>query len=301
MDSRWLLDFLTLAETGNFTQAAKLRNVSQAAFSRRIKTLESRLRITLIDRTASPTRLTADGELFREQAAEIVQQIADARLSVSAAEVVRRKQVRVALVYSLASGALPAWWSLWQAKAGPDIVFSVVSGNLPDSVAALMTGNADLLVCLQAAHTPVTLAADQYDHVPIGQETIAPYVAASHFGQWQTAFPGSKARPLPLLMYTRKSSFSRVVETIIEAAPQKLIGRIAFEAETSSVLRAMAIAGHGVAWLPECVANEAAPGALRRIEANGWNAKLNIVAYRDKHAGSAALERLWALLLSGGR
>src|SRR5258707_6277867 len=128
MDSRWLLDFLTLAETSSFTRAAKLRNVSQAAFSRRIKTLEMRLRITLIDRTTSPPRLTSDGEAFREQAAEIVQQIAEARQSISGADSVRRKQqIRVALVYALASGALPAWWGPWSQGAGPDIAFSIIS------------------------------------------------------------------------------------------------------------------------------------------------------------------------------
>ncbi|MGL4976364.1 MAG: LysR family transcriptional regulator, partial [Bosea sp. (in: a-proteobacteria)] len=41
MDIRWLQDFLTVAETGNFTRAAERRNASQAAFSRRIQSLEA--------------------------------------------------------------------------------------------------------------------------------------------------------------------------------------------------------------------------------------------------------------------
>lgn len=36
MDIGWLQDFLTLAETRNFTKAGERRNSSQAAFSRRI-------------------------------------------------------------------------------------------------------------------------------------------------------------------------------------------------------------------------------------------------------------------------
>ena len=299
MDSRWLVDFLTLAETGSFTQAAKLRCVSQAAFSRRIRTLEARLRLTLVDRTTAPAQLTAEGQVFREQAAEIVQQIAEARTSLGGADPARREQIRVALAYSLASGALPGWWSAWTKAAGPDILVSVVTGNLPDSMAALTTAAAEVLVCMQSEGAPVTLAADQYEHRVIGRETVAPYVAASRYAQLRGVFPGSKAHPLPLLMYTRRSSLSRVVDSILAAGPEKLTTTMAFEAETSAVLRAMAIAGHGVAWLPECVAREAPAGALRPLQSSGWSAALNVVAYRDRSAGSPALERLWAALPAG--
>src|SRR5882757_7246575 len=104
MDLSWLHDFLTVAETGSFTEAAKLRNLSQPAFSRRIRTLEWWLGTDLIDRGVTPTRLTANGELFRVQAAEIIEQIADARSALGGAKVLRHKQLRVGLVFSLATG-----------------------------------------------------------------------------------------------------------------------------------------------------------------------------------------------------
>src|SRR5690349_15782410 len=110
MDFRWLQDFLTVAECGNFTRAAQIRNISQAAFSRRIQCLEEWLGTNLIDRSAFPTRLTPDGELFRERAAEIVQEITDARLSLAGTEVGRRNHVRIALPHALATGRLPEWW-----------------------------------------------------------------------------------------------------------------------------------------------------------------------------------------------
>ena len=51
MELRWLQDFLMVAETGNFTRAAEKRNTSQAAFSRRIKSLEAWLGFDLIGGT----------------------------------------------------------------------------------------------------------------------------------------------------------------------------------------------------------------------------------------------------------
>ncbi|MDB4073587.1 LysR family transcriptional regulator [Ascidiaceihabitans sp.] len=47
MDIRWLVDFLALAGLRNSTQAVEIRNVSQAAFSRRIQSLEQRLGVIL--------------------------------------------------------------------------------------------------------------------------------------------------------------------------------------------------------------------------------------------------------------
>jgi DNA-binding transcriptional LysR family regulator len=40
MDLDWLKDFLVLAEKRNFSRAADARNVTQPAFSRRIRALE---------------------------------------------------------------------------------------------------------------------------------------------------------------------------------------------------------------------------------------------------------------------
>ena len=41
MDINWLIDFVCLGRTLNFSRAAEERNVTQSAFSRRIKSLES--------------------------------------------------------------------------------------------------------------------------------------------------------------------------------------------------------------------------------------------------------------------
>ena len=40
IETKWLYDFLTLEKCRNFSQAAVSRNVSQPAFSRRIRALE---------------------------------------------------------------------------------------------------------------------------------------------------------------------------------------------------------------------------------------------------------------------
>jgi DNA-binding transcriptional LysR family regulator len=296
---RWLQDFLTVAETGNFTRAAQLRNLSQAAFSRHIKALELWLGAALLDRTSFPTRLTPDGELFRERASEIVAQIDETRLSLRGTRVGRRNQIRIAVPHSLLTGRLPAWWTAWYKTTGPGVLWSVESGNVHEIVPALVTGNVDLLLCYETVHAPILLPSDRYDQIMIGSETLAPYAAAASVAQKRYQFPGRKSSPVPLLMYSKNAIFAREVDAIIEKAPQKLFGQTLMETETAEVLEAMAAAGHGVAWLPECVAKRAPPGTLDRVASSDWSASLGVIAYRDKNNSNPAMERLWSLLSSG--
>uniref|UniRef100_UPI00301D902F LysR family transcriptional regulator n=4 Tax=Enterobacteriaceae TaxID=543 RepID=UPI00301D902F len=64
IETKWLYDFLTLEACRHFSQAAEERNLSQPAFSRRIKALESAVGVLLFDRTTSPLQLTEEGKLF---------------------------------------------------------------------------------------------------------------------------------------------------------------------------------------------------------------------------------------------
>ena len=49
LDLDWLEDFLALAESGNFSRAAKARNIAQPAFSRHIKSLEEWVGVDLFE------------------------------------------------------------------------------------------------------------------------------------------------------------------------------------------------------------------------------------------------------------
>ena len=72
METKWLEDFVSLAETRSFSRSAQLRHVTQPAFSRRIQALEAWAGIDLVDRSAYPTRLTAAGETLHAQALEVL-------------------------------------------------------------------------------------------------------------------------------------------------------------------------------------------------------------------------------------
>ena len=72
VETKWLEDFVSLAETRSFSRSAQLRHVTQPAFSRRIQALEAWAGIDLVDRSSYPTRLTSAGQTLLPQALEIL-------------------------------------------------------------------------------------------------------------------------------------------------------------------------------------------------------------------------------------
>ena len=78
MDIRHLRYFCVLAEQLHFTKAALLLNVAQPALSHQIRQLEEELNTQLVERSNRRVCLTPAGELFRERAARILEQIEQA-------------------------------------------------------------------------------------------------------------------------------------------------------------------------------------------------------------------------------
>lgn len=291
MDIRWLQDFLTVAEVGNFTRAAEIRNASQAAFSRRIQNLEYWLGVTLIDRASYPTRLTAEGERFREDAAEIVRQVLDARAGVKAPGSARSDQIRIALPHSLAIGRFPEWWARW--SEGRQINCQIEVGNVHDMVNSLISSEVDLFVGFHHAQQPIHLDPNLYDRLEIGTEYLRPYVAKALAGRY--TLPGSQGEPLPLIMYAPGSYLSRMADLAIAGAPHPLLGRQVFTCDMADVIRRMIAAGQGIGWLPDCCA-EASRGDIVSIDDGHWSVAMSIVAHRDLSKRRASVDRLWAAM-----
>lgn len=70
--------FCKAAELGSFTAAAEALGLTPASVSRSISRLESRLGVRLFARTTRHIRLTSEGELYRHQCQQAIEQIAEA-------------------------------------------------------------------------------------------------------------------------------------------------------------------------------------------------------------------------------
>ncbi len=75
IDSRQLLAFKALAQTGSFTKAAKQLHLTQSAVSHSIKALEEDLGCSLISRLGRKVHLTQSGEIFLTSAERMIRQM----------------------------------------------------------------------------------------------------------------------------------------------------------------------------------------------------------------------------------
>lgn len=289
MDTRWIQDFVTLAEVRNFTRAAEIRNVSQAAFSRRIQALEHWAGASLIDRTAYPLKLTAEGERFRSSAAVLLNQIADARSEIGGEP--SRNHVRIAMPYALATTRFPGWWRDWAPDAGMSC--SIEVGNVHDTVSAFTAGSVDLLICYYHPAHPMQLDASRYERHELGIEKVRPYASEALVAEGRARLPGTATAPVPLLMYSASVHFARVVDTAIESAGERLHGFRAIEAGMSDVLGDLAARGFGVAWLPDSSFSSGRLQGLTAIGNGRWDVEVSVVAYRSTMSSRRAVSQVW--------
>lgn len=216
MDVRWLQDFLALAELRNFTRAADFRALSQAAFSRRIQSLEHWVGTALVVKGSQPVRLTEAGTQFREAAQASVERLLEARAEIRGSQFEVMSQIRLAMPTVLARSDLQRVLALIGPKARTS--FSVLTGTTSEVLARYLAGDADILL----AHDCPALANGDglgaQDRVVLRRDRFLPYAAKGRdFG-----FPGTARDPFPLVAYAQRAYFARLFEHVIERAPAPL-------------------------------------------------------------------------------
>lgn len=291
MDIGWLQDFLTLADVKNFTKAAERRNSSQAAFSRRVQALEAWLGVSLVDRSIFPVELTQEGERFREHANEVLSQILDARLSISQGSVSRHDRITLAMPHAIATVRFIEWWGQWTRDLS--LTCDVLPGNVGDAVNNMISGTADILIYYHNSQQPLFLDARRYEQIKLGTEMLRPYAARSLVQSGEISLPPNwSTEAVPVLMYGAESYLARMVDLILDSKPKLRRTRNA-TSSMSGVLKEMAVAGHGIAWLPESLVTPDCADKLSVVGDPSWSMSLSIMAYRDRTKNKAALHRLW--------
>ena len=177
METKWLEDFVSLAETRSFSRSAQLRHVTQPAFSRRIQALEAWAGIDLVDRSSYPTRLTSAGQTLLPQALEILGSLQAARNLMRGHQTSSQDMIEFAVPHSLAFTFFPHWVMELRQRFGA-FKSRLVGMNVHDAVMQLTEGSCDLLLAYHHASQPLQLNPQRHEHLSLGTETLAPYARA---------------------------------------------------------------------------------------------------------------------------
>lgn len=293
MEAKWLEDFLSVARTGSFSLSAAERHITQSAFSRRIKSLEQWVGVALIDRSSYPTRLTAAGERFQETAREATASLLNMRQELRQAARADRRLLRIAIQHSLASGFLSRWLATLP-LAHDDLLTQVKADNLHDCVRDLEEGAVDLLVCYTHPGLPLQLSAERYPSLTLAHDVLTPVARAGSDGRPVHALRSGVAGAVPWLSYTADAQLGRMAALALDTAEPPLAVHPVFESALVEALRAMALEGLGVAWLPgSLIADDLNHKRLVRAGPASLDVPLRVRVYAERSLLGGRLQRLW--------
>jgi DNA-binding transcriptional LysR family regulator len=291
VDTKWLEDFVSLAETRSFSRSALLRHVTQPAFSRRIQALEAWAGIDLVDRSTFPTRLTPAGETFHAQALEMLDALQATRNLMRGHTAAGQDMIEFAVPHTLAFTFFPHW--LMQVNTDLRGGFGALKSrltalNVHDAVLRLTEGGCDLLIAYHHASQPLPLSAERYEMLSLGSETLAPYSKgdpkADAEGRPLFSLPGRRGQRVPFLGYASGAYMARLVEAILKQAGQALLLDPIYETDMAEGLKAMALEGHGLAFLPHSsVRKELRAGSLVPAAPSGLlSLTMEVRIYRER-------------------
>jgi DNA-binding transcriptional LysR family regulator len=283
VDTKWLEDFVSLAETRSFSRAAQLRHVTQPAFSRRIQALEAWAGVDLVDRSIFPTRLTPAGETFLAQAHELLAGLQATRNLMRAHQASGSDLVEFALPHTLAFAFFPQWL-LELKRTFPGLKSRLIALNVHDAVLRLTEGHCDLLLAYDHPSQPLQLSAERYEMLSLGQDTLAPFAAADAGGRALWRLPGRASARVPFLAYASGAYMAGMVEHILRSAPSPAHLDVVYETDMAESLKAMALEGHGLAFLPASSVRKDV--RAKRLAAAGepgvWELTMEVLLVRER-------------------
>jgi len=290
MDIKLLEDFVCLAAQESFTAAARERNVTQSALSRRVQSLESWLGTGLINRDSKIFALTPQGRIFLSEAEVILRRLYNAR---EAARVLGSNgdfEITVASQNSIAQTLFPDW--VKRLESGLDGIYvRLISEKLSECIELLNQGRVNYMFCY--AHDSSTLPIDEgrYSYTTVGKDSLIPVTVPGADGGPLFSFPGSPEKPLPFVAYVHDSVFGKAVDQMNQRKSHRCYLARRYENAYSHTLKSLVMEKLGLAWLPESsITADLNAGRLCRAGDERWDIEFDIRLYYH-HAASSSREQ----------
>ncbi|ROV59476.1 LysR family transcriptional regulator [Vibrio ponticus] len=159
MDSKHLKHFVTVAEFGHFTQAAKALHIAQPALSISIKKFEQQLGMTLFRRNERKVELTDEGKVLLKHAKRVLQQIDDAKLAMDELKGLEKGEVRLGAPSMMGSYFFPQILMAFKSRY-PDLKLTLVDAGTGSIRKMLLNGELDIGVINLDKQVPDDLETD---------------------------------------------------------------------------------------------------------------------------------------------
>lgn len=292
MELKWLEDVIALLEEGSMSRAAMRRNVTQPAFSRRLRSLEDWLGVQLLERRANSVILRANLVANEPQIRSLVQQMREFRAQINAFEP-RRMTIPISAQHSLIFSAFSDMAS--RAKESLSALdFRLRVGNRSECVSFFLRGETHVLLCYEdELSAPLPFDKSVQRHI-WGKDALIPVVGGhlrEHVRQKDSA-----RLDLPAIIYPESSHFGGLLRAANKPFAEKGSTRNPFcETAFSAGAKEMVLKGLGVAWLPESmIGQEIDHGTVVGLQSIYGQVDLTIAYYlRSDSEISTVLNKIW--------
>ncbi|WP_424944709.1 LysR family transcriptional regulator [Aliiroseovarius crassostreae] len=293
MEIDWLEDFLALSAAGVFARAADARNISQSAFTRRIKNLENWTGTPLFDRSVHPVELTAAGHAFKQTAIDTVAALKQSKSDIRSLSRQEASVLDFVALHTLAISFFPSWLTRMSDHLGP-IKSRLVAENFSGCAEAILSGSADFMLCYSHPTVPTISDENRYPSSTIAKDRIIAASVVDADGRAKYSFEGEG--PVPFLSYTPDSFLGRVSQVCLDRGGLSDNVTPIYENSVAEALKSACLAGIGVAFLPESAADrELKDGSLKKISQPEFELSIDIKLYRSIERSRAELERFWMM------
>jgi DNA-binding transcriptional LysR family regulator len=298
MNTAWFEDFLVLAATQNFSRAAQERHVTQPAFGRRIRALEEWLGVSLFDRSSQPVQLTAAGKWFESVASATLQRISHLPREAQEVMASQTATLKLAATHALSFTFVPTWLRRIESylSLGP---VQLISDVLP---------RCDHLLDRREVHFTISHAIANAAHgskdiqtqcLTIGRDALIAVSGVNTRGQIIYSLEAKQDVDVPLLAYSEDSGLGQILHGSMSPTLSHPRLKPVMTAHLASVLRNMALAGRGVAWLPlSLIAQDLESARLKRCAPIEWDIPLDVRLKRLSSPLGEAAEAFWHMIQS---
>ncbi|MGM4910666.1 LysR family transcriptional regulator [Rhizobium sp. 768_B6_N1_8] len=296
METAWLADLQALAETLNFSRAAEKRHITQPAFGRRIKSLEDWCGSELVDRSTHRLKLTPAGEAMLEAANDIA-----ARLERVFSDLEQMRAatstVTFAATHALSFIFFPGWIQALGHEAST-MPIRLLSDNMNECERIMTEGRAQFLLCHDHQNSRIRLDRNAYRHVALATDRLIPVSGRDRDGRPLQSISEATDRTIPHLAFEETSGMGRILSSALSAHTGQLHLSTVFTSHLAMALKALAIEGKGVAWIPESLAaDEMGPdGRLTSAGSADWAVDVKIVLIRPRARMTDIAESFWTLV-----
>jgi LysR family hydrogen peroxide-inducible transcriptional activator len=242
MEFHQLRYFCAIADSGGFSRAARLTNVSQPSLSQQIHKLEEELGARLFDRIGRTVRLTELGQAFLPRARALLFDLEAARSAVADGTASITGSVCVGMIPTIAPYFLPPLLATFSRRY-PQARVTVVEEITPLLLERMRTAAIDVAVVA----VPLQMRSHEFQAFPL-EEKLYAVLPKQHALAKRKSITLGELHDEPFLLLRDGHCFR---ETAVAACKRaRLQPKIIFESGQFSSILSMVCAGLGVSIIP---------------------------------------------------